>query len=336
MSGNWFRELGMKVPVVQAGMGGGLSDAPLATAVSRAGGLGTVGIMPPAAFRTALAQTRDDVDGAPFAANLLMPFVRSAHVAACIETCPSVVVMFYGFDAGLVRRLQGAGIRVWHQVGTAAQARRALANGVDGLIAQGVEAGGHLGGNVPLHELVPAVKALAGSRPVLAAGGIHDADSAGMARRLGADGVVSGTRFLLTPESGAHPDYQARLLESDETLRTLLFGLAWPAYHRVVPNAATRRWCRLRPEGPRWVQQINTLAVPARRVLSLAQVAAMTPLQRLSIPFYSAVSKTRDMADGDVDVTPLYAGTGVNAMTALLSADRVVASLAAGFSAAGG
>ena len=321
----------MQVPVVQAGMGGGLSDAPLATAVSRSGGLGTVGILPPAAFRTALVETRENLGERPFSANLLMPFVRAAHVAACVETRPTVVVMFYGFDAALVRRLQRAGIHVWHQVGNLDQASRAVADGVDGLIAQGVEAGGHLGGNVPLRDLVPAVKAMAEGLPVLAAGGIHDAHGAAAARRMGADGVVSGTRFLLAPESGAHPDYKARLLAADETLRTLLFGLAWPAYHRVVPNAATRRWCRKRPEGPRWLQWINTLTVPARSVITLAQVAAMTPLQRLSIPFYSAVSKTRDMAAGDVDVTPLYAGEGISAMTTMQTVEEIVRALASGF-----
>src|SRR3546814_20601167 len=65
-----------------------------------------------------------------------MPFVRSAHVEACLRERPNVAVMFYGFDAALVRRLQHAGITVWHQVGTIEQAQRALADGVDGLIAQ--------------------------------------------------------------------------------------------------------------------------------------------------------------------------------------------------------
>src|SRR3546814_1399004 len=135
MGSEWQQQLGLRHAVVQAGMGGGLSTSPLAGAVSAAGGLGTVGIMPPGEFAAELKRTRALAGDAPFAANLLMPFVRSAHVEACLRERPNVAVMFYGFDAALVRRLQHAGITVWHQVGTIEQAQRALTDGVDGLIA---------------------------------------------------------------------------------------------------------------------------------------------------------------------------------------------------------
>lgn len=331
MNNEWQQRLGLRHAVVQAGMGGGLSTSPLAGAVSAAGGMGTVGIMPPDEFAAELRNTRTLAGDAPFAANLLMPFVRPAHVEACLRERPNVVVMFYGFDTALVQRLQAAGITVWHQVGTLAQAQRALADGVDGLIAQGVEAGGHLGGAVPLAELLPAVRALAGNRPVLAAGGIFDAASAAAARQLGADGVVAGTRFLMTPESNAHPEYLARLLTAQDTVRTLLFGLAWPAYHRVVPNAAVQRWCRTRAEGPRWVQWLNTLSIPTRRFVPLSQVVGMTTLQRLALPFYTAAGKTKGMDRSSVELTPLYAGVCVRDINSLRPAAEIVAELARGF-----
>ena len=330
MSGNWQQEIGLRHAVVQAGMGGGLSTSSLAGAVSAAGGLGTVGIMPPDAFAAELRRTRELAGDAPFAANLLMPFVRRAHVEACLREKPAVAVMFYGFDAALVRRLQQAGVKVWHQIGNVGQAQRALADGVDGLIAQGVEAGGHLAGAVPLAELLPAVRAIAGTRPVLAAGGIFDAASAAAARRLGADGVVAGTRFLMSPESNAHPEYLDRLLAAQDTVRTLLFGLAWPAYHRVVPNAAVQRWCRGRDEGPRWLQWLNTISVPVRRVVPLSQVVAMTTLQRLALPFYTAAGKTREMDRSSVELTPLYAGVCVREIDTLRPAAEIVAELARG------
>ena len=78
---------------------------------------------------------------------------------------------------------------------------------------------------------------------MLLAGGIANADDTRAALAAGADGVVAGTRFLLTHESRAHPEYQRRILAADKTFRTTLFGLGWPAPHRVVANAATRRWC---------------------------------------------------------------------------------------------
>lgn len=312
-------------------MGGGLSTAELAGAVSAAGGLGTLGLMPPKEFRAELKILRERCAGLPFAANLLLPFVRKAHVDACLEFRPAVVTLFYGFDAALVRRLRQAGIRVWHQVGDPAQATRALADGADGLIAQGEEAGGHLAGRLPLATVVAALKPLVGNRPLLAAGAIHDAASAGRARRLGVDGVVAGTRFLLTPESNAHADYKARLLQAEQTLRTELFGLAWPAPHRVVPNAATARWCTANLDGPRWTGVLNACMAPTRRILPMSSVIRIVALQRLAIPVFSPAAPTRDMPSNRLDVSPLYAGACVKDIDELLPAAHVVARLAEGF-----
>jgi len=326
--------MGLRHPVVQAGMGGGLSGEALVAAVSEAGGLGTLGLGPPAEFRAGLKLLRERLGERPFAANLLLPFVRAAHVAACLEYRPAVVSLFYGYDAALVRRLHQAGIEVWHQVGDAAQARRALDDGADALIAQGEEAGGHLAGSTPLRELLPALRPLAGRRPLLAAGGIHDAATAGRARQLGADGVAAGTRFLLTPESNASDEYKARLLAANETVRTELFGLAWPAPHRVVPNAATARWCRGDARGPGWARALNALMVPSRRVLPMSAVVGLVAMQRLALPLYSPAAPVRGMASHRLEVAPLYAGTCVAQIDRLRPAAEVVAELARGFGAA--
>src|ERR1044071_8426029 len=235
----WNASIGLRHPVMQAGRAGGLASAELVIAVSRAGGLGTLGLMPPQQFRAELRTVREQAESQPFAANLLMPFTRRAHVDAIVEFKPAVVSMFFGFDAEIVARLKQAGILFLHQVGDADQARRALQDGADGLIGQGEEAGGHLAGTAALKDLLATLRPIAGARPLLAAGGIHDAATAQRARSWGADGVAAGTRFLLTPESHAHDQYKARLLAAQQTLRTELFGLAWPAPHRVVPNAAT-------------------------------------------------------------------------------------------------
>src|SRR6266481_4179442 len=131
--------------VVQAGLGGGLSRAELAVAVSRAGGLGTVGIMgEPAAFRAEIRRARELAAGKPVSANLLFPVMRRAHVDACVAERVPVVSLFFGFDRRVVEALHEAGSVVMHQVGTVEQARRALADGADVLIAQGEDAGGHL------------------------------------------------------------------------------------------------------------------------------------------------------------------------------------------------
>lgn len=334
MSQAWQTKLNLQHPVIQAGMGGGLSGTRLATAVSLAGGLGTLGLMPPKLFQQALHETREACGDKPFAANLLMPFVRRAHVEACINERVAVVTMFYGFDRTLVRQLQAAGIAVWHQIGDTTQAQQALDDGVDGLIVQGEEAGGHLASKsgTPLAQLLPAVRKLSGDRcPLIAAGGIHDAASAHKARELGADAVAAGTRFLLTPESEAHPAYQQRLFDAQETLRTELFGLAWPAPHRVVANAATARWCSHDANGPRWAQTLNKLMIPSRRLLPMDAVLHLVKLQRVGLPLYSPAGLTRDMDPRFLDVTPLYAGRCVHDITQLRSTTDVVAELAAGF-----
>lgn len=330
MNSNWHDRIGLQYPVMQAGMGGGLSTAELTIAVGQAGGLGTIGLLPPQRFAEELHHAKRLCNTQPIAANLLMPFVRRAHVDACVEIKPAVTTLFYGYSRRVVAQLRSAGIFVFHQIGNPAQAQRALADGADGLIAQGSEAGGHLAGNVLLSELLPAVREIAGRHPVLAAGGIHDAETVHAAMTLGADGVVAGTRFLLTTESHAHPEYKTRLLGATRTLNTRLFGMGWPAPHRVATNAATMRWCSRRTEGPVWVQAVNTLSVPSRWLLSLNQAERLTGFQQLAVPLYLPNALIRTMDACLADVTPLYAGICVGQITKLCSAADAVRELAAG------
>lgn len=111
------------------------------------------------------------------------------------------------------------------------------------MIAQGVEAGGHVRGTVPATELLARIRrAMSDAYPVLSAGGIADASDVAARLDAGAEAVICGTRFLMTEESGAHAVYKARLIEAEETVLTELFGVGWPAAHRVLPNEATLRW----------------------------------------------------------------------------------------------
>src|SRR5262245_13566136 len=224
-------------------MGGGLAGPELAAAVAAAGGLGTLGLLPPAQLREAINQVRAAAPDRSVAVNLLMPFVRRSHVEVCVQSRIDVAVIAFGMDWPLLRWLSEHGVFVLVMVGTEEQARRAFVCGADGLIAQGCEAGGHLAGDTPALTLLPRALAVARGRPVLLAGGIATADDTRAALAAGAGGVVAGTRFLLTEEARAHPEYQRRILKADQTFRTTPFGLGWPAPARVVANAATRRWC---------------------------------------------------------------------------------------------
>lgn len=212
-------------------MGGGISRHELAVAVSAAGGLGTIAVLGPEAIEEELAAARR-LTARPIAVNLLLPFGEPSWFEAA--EAADVVVTFWGEPE---RRVDG----VWvHQCGSVAETWEAHAAGADAVIVQGVEAGGHVRGSVPALELLERVKAeLPADYPLLLAGGIADRDDVERALEAGADAAVAGTRFLLSAESRAHPEYKQRLLEADETLLTELFGLGWPAPHRVVPNAAT-------------------------------------------------------------------------------------------------
>ena len=119
--------LRLDFPIAQAGMGGGLAGAPLAAAVAKAGGLGTIGITTPGRLRTSIGLVREQAPGRAVAVNLLMPFVRRQHVAVCVDGRVDVVVLAFGEKRRLVEHFRGAGTFVFVMVGTEAQARAAVA-----------------------------------------------------------------------------------------------------------------------------------------------------------------------------------------------------------------
>ncbi|MGZ4559735.1 MAG: NAD(P)H-dependent flavin oxidoreductase [Mycobacteriaceae bacterium] len=317
--------LRLDVPVVQAGMGGGVAGSRLAGAVAAAGGLGTLGLTSPTALRRAIDEVRTRAPGRAAAVNLLMPFVRRGHVDTCIRDRIDVAVLFFGGDRDLVDRLREAGVFVLAQVGTERQACEALHWGADGLIAQGRQAGGHLLGVEPALDFLPRVLALAAGRPVMVAGGIASAADTEMALEAGASAVVAGTRFLLTTESAAHPDYKERVLDASNTVETTLFGFGWPAArHRVIENASTRRWCRAggRPGvGPRL---FNAVSTPLARVVPERVTAVLPRYQRSWLPLLAPAPPLLGMPDSAVDSGPLYAGESALRITEIISARQAV------------
>lgn len=296
--------IGVALPLFQAGMGGGTAGPELAAAVSEAGGLGTIGILDPPALREALLAARART-GKPIAVNLLLPFARRGHWEVASEA--DVVVTFWG-------RPERRTARVWiHQVGSANEAVAAHAAGADAVIAQGIEAGGHVRGVVPALDLLERVRAaLPADYPVLMAGGVAEAADVRDALAAGAVAAVAGTRFLLSDESGAHPAYLRRLLDANATVLTQLFGGGWPdAPHRVVPNAATERWLQTDQRGPAAVRLFNRVSAPMLRRLPLSAAERMVRLQRPAVPFYGPASLVEGQAESLVEATPLHAGESV-------------------------
>ena len=214
--------LGVRFPLVQAPMANNAGTA-LAAAVSAAGALGSVAgaTISPGELRADIHEVRSATDR-PFAVNLFAPpYLREENLDVVVDERPAALLFTFGIvDPAPLR---DAGIVVLGTATTAEEARALEQAGVDAVVAQGAEAGGHrgsfLGGwpLVPLAELVPAcVDAV--SLPVVAAGGIMD--GAGIARllQLGAAGASLGTAFLFTPEAGRPPEH----LEALRTLETVV------------------------------------------------------------------------------------------------------------------
>jgi NAD(P)H-dependent flavin oxidoreductase YrpB (nitropropane dioxygenase family) len=290
----------------------------LAAAVSEAGGLGTI-----AGARAAIAAEVDaarTLTGRPIAVNLLLPFLRPGDAQAAAAA--DAIVTFWGPP----RRL-GPGIWI-QQCGSVAEAKAAAAAGADAVIAQGVEAGGHVRGTTPALELLEQVRG-AVQIPVLLAGGIATREDVRTALDAGALAAVAGTRFLLTDECRAHPEYKRRCVEAAETLRTELFGLGWPdAPHRVIPNAATRRWLRGDPRGPAWIRLGNRASQPfASRIPDAVQVRALRA-QRPQSPLFSPQPPTDDGPENLLDAGPLYAGETVARIADVVPAADAVRRLA--------
>lgn len=241
--------LGIRHPIVQAGMARRYTGAELVAAVSEAGGLGVLGCLNRPVDET-VAQIRrirtltDRSFGLNFVVHLLD---EVAFEVALAERVP-VFTFFRGDPERVVARAHATGAVVIYQVTTVKEAERAIRAGADVLIAQGSGAGGHVG-PIALSAIVPAVVAVAEDRPVLAAGGIVDGASLAAAMRLGADGAWMGTRFLATPESPTLTAHKQAILDAGPgaTVRTtmwdVLWGRPWPGVEvRSIRNALVDRW----------------------------------------------------------------------------------------------
>lgn len=298
-----LERLGIEVPIVQAGMGGGLSRHELAAAVSEAGGLGTIAVNGAASISRELAAARA-LTGRPLAVNVLLPFARRDWFAAAAEA--DVVVTFWGRPR---RRNPGTWL---HQCGSVAEARSAQAAGADAVIVQGVEAGGHVRGALPALELLERVRSvLPAGYPLLVAGGIAEREDVVQALEAGASAAVAGTRFLLSTESRAHPEYRQRLLGAQDTILTELFGASWPAPHRVVANAATERWLKGGRRVPALNRMLNSLLAPSARHIPGSLQARMIRAQRPGSRLLTPAGPTDDGPETLLDAGPLYAGKTV-------------------------
>jgi NAD(P)H-dependent flavin oxidoreductase YrpB (nitropropane dioxygenase family) len=179
---------------------------------------------------------------------------------------------------------------------------------------------------VPALDFLPQACAVAGDRPVFLAGGIATSADTRAALDAGASGVIAGTRFLLTHESNAHPEYQRRVINADKTFETTLFGLSWPLRHRVVPNAATRQWCHSDGSAKALPAALNSSS-RALAVLGYLDAGALMRLQSSGRPLFTPLAPLAGMPDSWVDRAALYAGETALRIDQITSAQQALADL---------
>jgi nitronate monooxygenase len=236
--------LGIEQPIVQAPIGSAASPG-LAAAVSNAGALGTVALTWVTDVARVIGETAALTDRS-FGGNLVLAWDQQHRLENALDAGLRIVSFTWGDPTAYVDRVHDAGGVVLHTVGSAEEARRAVDRGVDVIVAQGWEAGGHVWGAVATLPLVPAVVDAVAPVPVIAAGGIGDARGVAAVLALGAQAAWLGTRFLLATEAPVHEEYRRRLIASVETDAQWyadLFEVGWPgAPHRALRNSTAEAW----------------------------------------------------------------------------------------------
>jgi nitronate monooxygenase len=306
--------LGIKIPIIQAPMAGGAASPALAAAVSNAGGLGTLALWG-ADIQTLRQQVRETraLTAKPFAVNLNLEFPQEERLDVCLQEGVPVISFFWRDPSALVARAKSGGAIVLHTVSTAAEARHAVECGVDVVVAQGWEAGGHVRGRVATMPLIPAVVDAIGPVPVMAAGGIADGRGLAAALALGASGAWIGTRFLASNEAAIHPRYRELILqatEDDTVYLEELFDIGWPkAPHRVLRNSTVAAW--------------EAAGRPATGKRPGEGDVVATSKSRGPIVRYRSVPPAAD-TEGDIDALALYAGQSAALVHETQSAAEIV------------
>jgi nitronate monooxygenase/enoyl-[acyl-carrier protein] reductase II len=318
--------LNIKYPIFSVGFGAAAGPE-LAAAVSNAGAFGVLGAsgMSPEEFEQRIAGTRRLTDR-PIGINFIIDETEEgdreflvSQVAAASAMKVGAVVLFWGDPGPYIQPAHRHGVRVIIQVGSVEEARAAVEAGVDAVIAQGSEAGGHVRGTTSIWTLLPAVIDAVPSVPVLASGGIGDGAGMAKALDLGGQGVSLGTRFVACDEAWLHPAYKQRIVDSraEDTVYNTLYDVGWPdAPHRTLRNKTFGEWeAAGRP--PSGSRPGEGTSIGRRRLSNGAWV---------DWPRYAIGSVPPDF-DGDIDYAPLWAGESCTVVNDIKPAAEIVRSL---------
>jgi len=308
------RQFGLDYPVFSVGFAAGAGPE-LAAAVSNAGACGVLGCSGQPWYMRQQIQRLRALTTKPFGVNVILAILREGVLEACLDERPPILVLFWGDPAPHVEPAHRRGIKVLIQIGSVEEARAAAAAGVDAIIAQGIEAGGHVKSKTSLWALLPQVVEAVRPVPVIASGGIADGRGLVAALSLGAQAVSMGTRFVASEEAFLHPEFKRRVVESraEDTIYCGLFDGGWPdAPHRVLRNRAVEEWeAAGRPpsgERPGEGSKIGTVARAGETV---------------DVQKYAAMMLTPEF-EGRVDYVPMWAGESCSLVNDIRPAAQIV------------
>lgn len=309
--------LNLKYPVVAAPLGRG-STPEFLGALASAGALGFValGHIPEAELRQTLSGYIASAGGADrFGVNFVLIADQMQRLETALDAGCRVVSFLRGDPAPYVRRAKDKGATVFWTVSGSEEAKRAADCGVDFIVAQGREAGGHLTGEAPLMTLLPTIVDSARGVPVVAAGGIADGRGLAAALSLGACGAWMGTRFVASAESGSHPGHKQMIVDCglSDLVETTLFDGGWPnSPHRVIANSTYKNWkdAGYPSNGSR----------PGEGE-AIGQFSEGVPMLR-----YNVATPWATM-DGDWEAGPLYAGLSATLIQAVKPVGELLAQI---------
>ena len=286
---------GARYPIVQAPMGW-IARFPLASAVSRAGGLGVIETSSGETANCQAEITQMSASGLPFGVNLPIRFLKDdAMLCFVCESGVKFVTTSAGSPAKFIAPLKSAGITVYHAVPTVETALKCVDAGIDGLVVEGAEGGGFKNPEeVSTLVLLQAIRARV-DVPMIAAGGIVDGRGMAAAFALGAEGIQMGTRFVSCAESPVHDNYKQAIVQAGDT--------------------------------GTWV--LNKKSSPCIRALKSQRTAAIFESGLMPPDTFAGIQRV--YFDGDMEAAPALAGQSVALITEVKTAQQIIDETIAGF-----
>ena len=260
--------LGIKYPIIQGGMAW-ISDAKLAAAVSNAGGAGIIscGGRTTEYVREEIRKAKQLTDK-PFGVNVMLMAPNKDEIVDVIcEEKPAFVTLGAGNPVPYFAKLKEAGIKVIPVIPNVKLAKRVAAAGADAMVAEGMEAGGHIGVLTTMAlmtQVIPEIKDI----PVVMAGGFGDGRGLAAAMLMGAGGVQMGTRFLVAEECSVHENMKQKLIEAVDT-DTIVTGLTLGGAVRGIKNKFSTEFVQKENEGKTSKEELIRMATGTNKLAAV-------------------------------------------------------------------